>query len=603
MEYIQQVFQDIGTGNPFNGAYAGYIQPCDLPHHSQRIISDWISYHQLTLDSVPSYNRIRRQQILQSRCISYDEFLTAFDSSINQTLNTALLKAQHTKTDHIIDLFYRKYPAYELLNLNQEEQRQRFIRSYQGNFESYIKFLQASNSPLTEFFFRCFDIYFPEKDRETHTYIVGKTGSGKSELLKVLIWQYILKDNKGLVVIDPNGDFAEQVAKFNENYPSHRRKKLVYIDPYLSKPHTPILNPFQIPDMSEYGIDLATQELAHTFEQIFNELGGALTLNMDTILEPCIATIIRIGGTLKDLQRFMDDNRNDDLVTFGKASPNREHRDFFMYEWDKGDFYKTKSSISTRVRRLLNSPTFTNLIVGNSTIQLSDLLEKQYLVVFNLSKGKMGKRASKSYGKILVAMIQTIVLQRSHQDEKNRKPVHLFIDEFQNYVSGTIEEIASESRKYKLYLTIANQVYGQKMTDEMKAVIVGNMNIRIIGKNDYKSRTEMAKEFSMKAVELKDLKMGRFYAQIGSGEPFIFKVGTKLLKHKNSMSDNKWEEIKAEQINNYYVSKSDPFQKDHNIDLDEYPIEDPDTPATPDPTPHLPIRKKRGNTFNTKLGL
>lgn len=601
MDYAQQILAEIGNGNPFSGAYSGHLQMCDMPTYNHKIINDWITLHQLTLDSIPSFNRIRRQQILESRCISYDEFLTAFDGSINQTLATALLKT--TQQDYVTDLFFRKYPAYELFGLHFEQQRQRFIREYEATFDSYLKCLQACKSPLTNFFFRCFDVYFPEEERQTHTYIVGKTGSGKSELMKTLIWQYILKDDKGLVVIDPNGDFAEQIAKFNENYPRNRRDKLVYIDPYLSKNHIPVLNPFEIPDMSEYGIDLATQELSHTFEQIFNELGGALTLNMDAVLEPCIATVIRAKGTLKDLQRFMDKDRNDDLLTIGKASPNIEHRDFFNYDWDKSDFHKTKVSIATRIQRLLNSPTFRNLIVGKNTINLKQLLENQHLVVFNLSKGKMGKRASKAYGKILVSMIQTIVLQRSHQEEKDRKPVHLFIDEFQNYVSPTIEEIASESRKYKLYLTIASQVYGQKMPEEIKSVIVGNMNIRIIGKNDYKSRNEMAKEFSMKADELKGLEKGKFIAQIGSGIPFKFSGSTKVLGNKNSMSSHKWDKVVAEQLHSYYKTKNNPNEKEHNIDNDIYPPEDPDTLPTLDPAPPTPLRQKRGNSFTTKFGL
>ena len=41
-------------------------------------------------------------------------------------------------------------------------------------------------------------------------------------------------------------------------------------------------------------------------------------------------------------------------------------------------------------------------------------------------------------------------MSRQDIDEKDRKPFYLFIDEFQNYVTDSIESILSEARKYKL---------------------------------------------------------------------------------------------------------------------------------------------------------
>jgi type IV secretory pathway VirB4 component len=68
-----------------------------------------------------------------------------------------------------------------------------------------------------------FKYRIPEPARWKHTLTIGSTGSGKSELLKTLIHQHILKNKTAIVAFDPNGDFAEQVAMFKENTRPERK--------------------------------------------------------------------------------------------------------------------------------------------------------------------------------------------------------------------------------------------------------------------------------------------------------------------------------------------------------------------------------------------
>jgi hypothetical protein len=51
---------------------------------------------------------------------------------------------------------------------------------------------------------------------------------------------------------------------------------------------------------------------------------------------------------------------------------------------------------------------------------------------------------------MVTMQIKLSALKRARLDEKDRKPYFLYIDEFQNYVSKSIESILSEARKYKL---------------------------------------------------------------------------------------------------------------------------------------------------------
>jgi len=51
---------------------------------------------------------------------------------------------------------------------------------------------------------------------------------------------------------------------------------------------------------------------------------------------------------------------------------------------------------------------------------------------------------------MITMQIKLAALKRASMDPKDRKNYFLYIDEFQNYVSKSIESILSEARKYKL---------------------------------------------------------------------------------------------------------------------------------------------------------
>src|SRR5712691_10447887 len=65
------------------------------------------------------------------------------------------------------------------------------------------------------------------EDRRQHLYVVGKTGTGKTTLLRNLILQDI-EAGEGVGVIDPHGDLAQDLL---EHIPPWRIDHVVYFDP------------------------------------------------------------------------------------------------------------------------------------------------------------------------------------------------------------------------------------------------------------------------------------------------------------------------------------------------------------------------------------
>ena len=207
-------------------------------------------------------------------------------------------------------------------------------------------------------------------------------------------------------------------------------------------------------DTGPQNIDIAAQSMVEAFKQILRNT--TLTLQMEALLIPCISVLLkRRGSTLLDLQRFMNDHRNGDLVRLGERSDNPAQRLFFRDRFFEKTFDATKASIATKIQSLLNSRTFFHLTVGESTLDIGEVLDSRSLLIFNLAKGKLGPETSEAFGRFVLALMQSAILKRAQSAKAARVPVHLFIDEFQNYIAPSIAEILSESRKFGLHLTIA----------------------------------------------------------------------------------------------------------------------------------------------------
>jgi type IV secretory pathway TraG/TraD family ATPase VirD4 len=102
-------------------------------------------------------------------------------------------------------------------------------------------------------------------------------------------------------------------------------------------------------------------------------------------------------------------------------------------------------------------------IIGQpkSSFEISDIMDKGKFLIMNLSKGKMGDINANLLGMMIVSQIRLAAFRRAFIDEKDRVPHFLYIDEFQNFITPSIESILSEARKYRLGIVIAHQYLEQ----------------------------------------------------------------------------------------------------------------------------------------------
>ena len=101
-------------------------------------------------------------------------------------------------------------------------------------------------------------------------------------------------------------------------------------------------------------------------------------------------------------------------------------------------------------------------------------------------------------GLVLVGKILVAALSRTDVTEDKRKDFYLYIDEFQNFITESINTILAEARKYRLCLTIGHQFIGQLVKNQDTSVrdsIFGNVGTMVAFNVGVDDSEFLAKQF------------------------------------------------------------------------------------------------------------
>ncbi len=308
-----------------------------------------------------------------------------------------------------------------------------------------------------------------EDDRLRHMYLIGKTGTGKSTLLEMMAMQDIM-DGAGIGILDPHG---ETIDKMLERIPDNRIDDVVVIDP--SDFDRPVgLNLLEISDASQK--NLMASALVAAIKQHFDYSWGP---RLEYLLNYALLTLLEVPGTsLLGITRLLEDKNYQNFILHFVNDPVVKKFWETEYKEMKGNqklVTEAIAPIQNKVNRFLASSTIRNILgQKQSTIDLWDIMNNQKILLINLSKGKIGADNANLLGALLVSRIQFMALQRANIPYELRKPFYLYVDEFQNFATGSFEEILSESRKYKLGLYLTHQ-YTAQLPEEILSAVFGNV--------------------------------------------------------------------------------------------------------------------------------
>lgn len=316
-------------------------------------------------------------------------------------------------------------------------------------------------------------------DRRRHTYIIGKTGTGKSTLIANMAIDDIRKD-RGVGIIDPHGDLSEIILDY---IPARRMNDVVYLEPFdTERPFS--LNVLEVQNTQQK--DLVASGIISIFHKIYKESWGP---RLEYILRNVIITLLDTpGSTLVDVLRILTDAKFRDGVVANLTDP--VLKNFWEKEFARmSDNLRTEaiSPIQNKVGQFVSSRMVRN-IVGNpkSTINLEEIINDGKILILNLSQGKLGEDNAALLGAMIITQIQLAAMNRSFAKEEERRDFFLYVDEFQNFATSSFGKILSEARKYRLSLILANQYIGQLDEEIMKAIFgnVGTLIAFVVGAGD-----------------------------------------------------------------------------------------------------------------------
>jgi CxxC-x17-CxxC domain-containing protein len=308
-------------------------------------------------------------------------------------------------------------------------------------------------------------------DRRRHFYVIGKTGTGKTTMIQNMAIQDI-QAGRGVAVIDPHGEFAENVLKA---IPSSRINDVIYFNP--ADQEYPIAFNVMEKVNTEYR-HLIASGLVGVFKKIWADSWGP---RLEYILRNAILGLLEYpGSTLLGVTRILVDKNYRDRVVDKITDP--VVKSFWVDEftkWNERVLQEVISPIQNKVGQFLSSALIRN-IVGQtkSAFNIRDLMDEGKILIMNLSKGRIGEDNSALLGAMMITKIQLAAMARVDVPEDQRRDFYLYVDEFQNFATDSFANILSEARKYHLDLILAHQYIGQLITDtstRVRDAVFGNV--------------------------------------------------------------------------------------------------------------------------------
>jgi len=307
--------------------------------------------------------------------------------------------------------------------------------------------------------------FLPDSARNLHLYISGKPGTGKSTLLMNLALKDILC-GRGCCVIDPHGDLVENLL---ERVPDQTRfaDRIILFDP-ADVEHPVGLNILQ--DITEDERDATVQFMISLFNKLY--LPDHMGPMFYQAIRNGLLLIMENQGTLSDLPLIFEDDEY--LRGFLNRCQTVWVRNYFEKVWKKwGNEHKAEYSAyySSKFSHFVENRMLRNILCQRQGLDVKGLLNGNRIILVNLSRGKIGDLNAKLLGLLMMYSLERSMLRRAEIPEHERTLFHVYIDEFQELTTSTLDSFLSSARKYKVGLHMANQSLHQLPREIYDAVL------------------------------------------------------------------------------------------------------------------------------------
>ncbi len=317
------------------------------------------------------------------------------------------------------------------------------------------------------------EIHLAREDRMRHFYVIGQTGTGKTNIMLNMVTQDI-RNGDGCCYIDPHGTDIQTILS---RIPKERIDDVIYFDPaYTARPMG--LNMLEYDPKYPEQKTFVVNEMMGIFNKLFDMKvgGGAMFEQYFRNSAFLVMEDPESGSTLLEITRVLGDKEFRDMKLAKCKNP------IIKQFWVSAEQTTGDQSLANFVPYI--SSKFDNFISNdimrpvvlqqNSVFNFRKIMDEKKILLVNLSKGRLGDINANLIGLVLVGKIQMAALSRVDMFGKPMNDFYLYIDEFQNVTTDSIASILSEARKYRLSLNIAHQ-YITQLEENIKNAVFGNV--------------------------------------------------------------------------------------------------------------------------------
>lgn len=468
--------------------------------------------------SAPS--EMQSSSLLDGLAAGFSQF-----SALNR--NELKVSAPRNQRAFFHKFIFREFDAKEAMILSSAELASVFHLPTSGTSIPRVKFLKSREAPppaalpkdgvlvgLSSFQGDAREVRIADDDRGRHVYLIGQTGTGKSNLLTNMAAGDIAR-GKGVAVIDPHGDLVDDILGL---IPPERQKDVIVFEPgNLARP---------------LGLNMLEYDLAHPEEKtsIVNELLSIFDklYDLKTTGGPMFEQYMRNAllllmedapnepATLMEVQRVFADAgfRSRKLARI----KNPVVLDFWEKEAVKAGGEASLQNITPYVTSKFNNFTandYMRPIVGQakSAFNFRSVMDDGKILLVNLAKGRLGDLNANLLGMIVVGKLLMAALSRADVAQERRRDFYLYIDEFQNFTTDSISIILSEARKYRLNLTVAHQFVAQ-LSEKIRDAVFGNVGSMVAFRVGAQDAATLVKQFEPVFTEQDLVNIDNFNAYV-----------------------------------------------------------------------------------------
>jgi hypothetical protein len=345
-------------------------------------------------------------------------------------------------------------------------------------------------------------VYVKRADRAYHTYVTGKTGTGKSTLLHNLIHQD-MEAGEAVIVIDPHGKLIDDIAR--SSIPKNRSNDVVHLR-FGESGHPVPLNPFRIPPgvSADTTFNLVYWVFRKLFETVWKD-------RMDYVLRNVIQTLLTDPeATPRDIARVLlePEYRENMLAKLDENS--WALRQF--WEWFEGqspsERMEIASPILTRAGTFLGNHTLSLMTCHPETLPIKTLIRDRMIVLCNLSGENIASEVG-TIGAIILAQMFIAAQSLGYLKDGELPRAYVYVDEVERIVTSPIPEMFATARKFGLSLTLANQ-YLTQLTPETQDGILGNVGTQLVFEVGDKDSRALSRLIEPEVAREQLLKLGTY---------------------------------------------------------------------------------------------